>query len=69
MKDMLIAIIILAVLVAMFSCCDVPEQPDPPPTDTHGEGSRESGESDIAMPGKGDPPAESPKTGCHFYFF
>ena len=66
MRDVIIAVIILAVLVAIFSCCDVPTQQDPPPTDTHGEGSRESGESDIVMPGKGDPPVESPKTGYYF---
>jgi hypothetical protein len=67
MKDLLIAIAILFILVAVFSQCYAPPEQETPP-DTHGEGTREKGESNTILRGEDDSLyMESPKTGYIFF--
>ena len=70
MKDLLIAVAILLILVAVFSHCDVRPEGDTAP---HADGTREQGESEQIEQGKGDnvlqdiPEPPSPQTGDRFY--
>lgn len=70
MKDLLIAIAVLLILVAVFSHYDVRPEQDTAP---HADGTREQGESEHIEQGKGDnvlqdiPEPPSPQTGDRFY--
>ena len=70
MKDLLIAIAVLLILVAVFSHCDVRPEGD---TALYADGTREQGESEQIEQGKGDnvlqdiPEPPSPQTGDRFY--
>ena len=70
MKDLLIAIAVLLLLVAVFSHYDVRTERD---TALYADGTREQGESEQIEQGKGDnvlqdiPEPPSPQTGDRFY--
>ncbi len=69
MKDLLIALAILLILVAVFSHYDVRPEGDTAP---HADGTREQGESDTVIPSD-EPtefvePPQSPQTGDRWWW-
>ena len=60
MKDLFIAIVILAILTVLFSMHSAPpEQGTPPSSNAHGSGFKEPGESEQIQQGEGDKPVQS----------